>query len=245
MLVDTHCHIDMFDDPVAVAQTYDRAQVGCVMTTMLPSHFALSLPYLKPFRTIRPALGMHPLRSAEGQSEIQRFNDLVRSAEYIGEIGMDLGPEGRKTRETQSAILQSILPMIGAGKFVSVHSRNANEEVCFLLDEHGIDPVCFHYFTGGVKAAEQLVAKGHYFSVNHRMLRSNKHRRIVGVVPRDRVLVESDGPFLTKRPLAMIENACAELGEIWRTCRAETEDILARNFSRCRTAAPHREGRSP
>jgi TatD DNase family protein len=234
MRVDTHCHIDLFDDPVATARAYESAQMSCVMTTMLPSHYQAALPHLKPFRAIRPALGMHPLRVTEGKNEIMMFVGLACSAECIGEIGLDLSTEGRRTKELQSAILRRILPVIGNDKFVTVHSRNAHDEVSSLLDECHVGPVCFHYFVGGPHAAARLAAKGHYFSVNSRMLR-NKHRSTIDAVPRDRILVESDGPFLTKRPLAMIEHVYSELSKIWHTDEFETEELLALNFSRCRT----------
>jgi len=234
MRVDTHCHIDLFDDPISTARAYESAQTNCVMTTMLPSHYQAALPHLKPFRAILPALGMHPLRVSEGKNEIRMFVDLARSAECIGEIGLDFSVEGQRTKKLQSAILGSILPAIGNGKFVTVHSRNAHDELSGLLDDYHVGPVCFHYFIGGPQTAARLAAKGHFFSLNSRML-SNKHSRIIDAVPRDHILVESDGPFLTKRPLAMIEHVYNELSKIWHTDKFETEELLALNFCRCRT----------
>jgi len=234
MFIDTHCHIDLFDDPISTAQAYERSQTVCVMTTMLPSHYQMALPYLKPFRDVRPALGLHPLRVTEGYKEITLFADISRSVEFIGEIGLDLSTEGRKTKEEQLSVLRTILPAIRNGKFVTVHSRNAHQEVDNLLDEYHVGPVCFHYFIGGPNAAAELAAKGHYFSVNNRMMK-NRHRSILDTVPRDRILVESDGPFLTKQPLAMIENVYDELSGIWHTDKFETEELIALNFSRCRT----------
>jgi TatD DNase family protein len=234
MRVDTHCHIDLFDDPIATARTYESAQTECVMVTMLPNHYQAALPHLEPFRTVRPALGMHPLRASEGKKEISMFINLVYSTEYIGEIGLDFSSEGRRTQKLQSDILRRILPVIGNGKFVTVHSRNAHDEVSSILDEYNFAPVCFHYFIGGPHAAEKLAAKGHYFSINHRML-LNKHRSTIDAVPRDRILIESDGPFLTEHPLLMIDRIYNELSKIWHTDKFETEDILALNFSKCRT----------
>jgi len=234
MRVDTHCHMDLFDDPVATARAYESSQTSCVMTTMLPSHYQAALPHLKTFRAIRPALGMHPLRVKEGKNEISLFVELASSAKCIGEIGLDLSTEGRRTKELQLAILRKILPAIGNGKFVTVHSRNAHDEVSSLLDEFHVAPVCFHYFIGGPHAAARLAAKGHYFSINSQMLK-NKHRGTINAVPRDRILVESDGPFLTKQPLAMIEQVYHELSKIWQIDNFETEELLSLNFNRCRT----------
>lgn len=234
MRIDTHCHLDLFDDPVATALAYDRAQAGCVMATMLPSHYQAALPHLKPFKTIWPALGMHPLRAKECKNEISLFKELVSSAEYVGEIGLDLSTEGQKTKELQLDNLKKILPIILTGKFVTIHSRNAHEEVSNFLDEYGVGPVCFHYFIGGPHAAEKLASKGHYFSINHRML-LGKHRSIVEAIPRESILVESDGPFLTKSPLSMIDHVYDELSKTWRTGKPETEKLVGQNFNECRT----------
>lgn len=204
------------------------------MATMLPSHYQAALPHLKPYKTIWPALGMHPLRAKEGKNEIFMFKEFARSADYIGEVGLDLSAEGRKTMQLQTDNLKKILPAIGNGKFVTMHCRDAHDEVSSILDEFNVGPVCFHYFIGGPYVAEKLVLKGHYFSINHRML-LNKHRSIIEAVPRERILVESDGPFLTKNPLSMVDHVYDELNKVWNTDKFETEELLAINFSRCRT----------
>ncbi len=234
MFFDTHCHIDLFDDPIKIAQSYENANASCVMATMMPSHYQMALPYLQPFKAIMPALGMHPLRAHECKKEIKMFIDHARSSDYIGEIGLDFSAEGKKTKQEQITILKTILPYLRNGKFVTVHSRNAHEELACLLDDYHVGPVCFHYFIGGTQAAIELTAKGHYFSVNGNMLR-NKHRYLIDAVHRDNILVESDGPFLTKQPLTMIGHIYDELGNIWHTDKHVTEEIISLNFGRCRT----------
>lgn len=237
MLIDTHCHIDLFDDPISTAKAYERTQAICVMTTMLPSHYQMALPHLKLFRNIRPALGLHPLRVTEGYKEIMLFTDLSRSVQFIGEIGLDLSTEGKKNKDLQVDVLKRILPTLGCGKFVTVHSRNAHDELALLLDECHVRPVCFHYFIGGHLAAEELSRKGHYFSINHKMLAS-KHRAILDSVPKEQILVESDGPFLTKRPLAMVKKVYEELRNVWEINQNEIEELLTLNFKKCRTSPP-------
>lgn len=238
MLRDTHCHIDLFNDPISQALAYEKAGIRCIATTMLPSHYQLALLHLKPFRLVHPSLGMHPLRSGEAANEIEIFRKLVNRAEYIGEIGLDFSVEGKSTKKQQVDILKGILGYLGSGKFVTVHSRNAHEELAVLLEDNFVGPVCFHYFIGGALAAVELANRGHFFSINHRMLR-NRHRMILDSVPMERILVESDGPFLTNRPLEMINNIYDELSKIWNIPRDQVEDLLAVNFNNCRT---HRTG---
>ncbi|MGA3208768.1 MAG: TatD family hydrolase [Syntrophales bacterium] len=236
MLVDAHCHIDLFDNPISTAQAYESSRTFCVMATMLPSHYQISLPHLRPFRLVYPALGMHPLRVSDGRKEVDLFRNLASAAEFIGEIGLDLSSEGKRTEEQQFDVLKSILRYLGSGKFITVHSRNAHEELFQLLEDSRVGPVCFHYFIGGAKAAAEIAGKGHYFSINYRMLRS-KHRKLLDSVPKERILVESDGPFLTKQPLEMINYVYDELSEIWRMKRNQAEELVSLNFENCRTNA--------
>jgi len=236
MLIDTHCHIDFFDNPISTAQAYERTRTRCIMATMLPSHFRAAITHLSRFRSVRRALGIHPLRADEGSREVTMFRNLVNEVEYIGEIGLDLSKEGIATKKQQFDIVMCVLRYLNPGKFVTVHSRNAHEELARLLEDNQVGPVCFHYFIGGTRAAREIAEKGHYFSINHRMLRS-KHREILDAVPREKILVESDGPFLTKRPLAVIEYVYDKLSEIWKIDRDQVEKLVVSNFDKCRTAA--------
>jgi len=234
MMIDTHCHIDMFDDPIRIAKSYYRENTACVLTTMLPSHYHAALPHLQSFQGIYPALGMHPLRANEGQKEIGCFLNLAKTVAYIGEIGLDLSAEGLKTEKRQLTNLRQILPSVRHGKFVSVHSRDAHVELSLLLDEYSVGPVCFHYFTGNLDAASRIVGKGHFFSINHRML-TNKHLETINALPKTKILVETDGPFLTKRPLTMVRKMYDYLCESWGVSMNEVQAQLQANFEACRT----------
>jgi len=69
-------------------------------------------------------------------------------------------------------VIEQILSKIGSGKFITLHSRNAHNELSLLLDKYNVAPVCFHYFIGGPDAAVKLVDRGHYFSINSRCVAS-------------------------------------------------------------------------
>jgi len=234
VLIDTHCHIDYFDDPIATAKIYEASNLSCVMVSMLPSQYQMALPHLKPFSSIYPALGMHPLRVKEGRNEINQFLNIIKQVEFVGEIGLDHSSQGRGFKAVQEEVLNKILPSIGAGKFVSVHSRDAHKLLAKMLSNHSVGPVCFHYFIGGVDSALQLASAGHFFSVNLRMLKE-KHRVLLDHLPKEKILIESDGPFLTKRPVSTVGEAYTFLGEVWGLERDKVIELLASNFSKCRT----------
>ena len=235
-MIDTHCHIDFHNDPVGLARDMEESQTECVAVSMLPSHYRLGLPHLNSFTKVHASLGMHPLRVSEGKNEVDAFTALSRECEFIGEIGLDFSKEGKPTKEIQIEVLLRIVNSFRGGKFVSVHSRGAAREVLNIFNEYNTGPVCFHYFTGGHEVASEAVNCGHYFSFNRRMLKG-KHKALLDIIPRDRVLVESDAPFLSKAPISATKEAYLIIGEYWETSLSETERTISRNFQNCRTAS--------
>ena len=233
-MIDTHCHIDLHDNPVGMAKKIQASESGCVAVTMLPSHFRLGMRHLAPFRNIHPALGLHPLRVEEGRAELEDFVALSRSCDFIGEIGLDFSRQGAPTKELQLGVFLRIIDCVRSGKFVSVHSRGAGPKLLEIITEKEVGPVCFHYFTAGLVVAVMAVESGHYFSFNRRMLNS-KHKDLLGVIPKDRVLVESDGPFLTTSPITATKDAYIKIAEYWDVSLSEAEATIARNFANCRT----------
>lgn len=235
-MIDTQCHVDLHDDPVGLAQKMEKSQTECVAVTMLPSHYLLGLPYLNGFSQIHASLGMHPLRVNEGKNEVDAFNALSKDCDFIGEIGLDFSKEGKPTKEIQIEVLLRIVNSIKGGKFVSVHSRGAAKEALNIFDEHNTGPVCFHYFTDGHDVASAAVMGGHYFSFNRRML-NGKHKALLEIVPQDRVLVESDAPFLSKAPISATKETYSMIAEYWKTSLSGAEKTILRNFQNCRTAS--------
>ena len=233
-MIDTHCHIDLHDNPVGIAKKIQASESECVAVTMLPSHFRLGMRHLAPFGNIHSALGLHPLRVEEGRAEVEDFAALSRSCEFIGEIGLDFSREGAPTKGLQLDVFLRIIDCVKSGKFVSVHSRGAGAELLQIMTEKEVGPVCFHYFTAGLVVAVMAVESGHYFSFNRRML-NGKHKDLLGVIPRDRVLVESDGPFLTTSPVNATKDAYTKIAEYWDVSLSEAEVTIARNFANCRT----------
>lgn len=233
-MIDTHCHIDLHTDPIGIAKNIQGTGIQCVAVTMLPSHFQMGIRHLKRFINIHSALGLHPLRVTEGIEEIDDFVLLSRKCEFIGEIGLDYSREGVATKQLQLEVLSRIITCTKRGKFVSVHSRGAATDLLQILKDKKVGPVCFHYFTAGPDVASTVSKAGHYFSFNRRMLKS-KHRGLLGIIPKNRVLVESDSPFLTTSPITATRETYLKIAEYWDTPLTEAKAIIANNFANCRT----------
>lgn len=195
-MIDTHCHFDMMPQPEAYISQKEQAGDIVIGMTNLPSHFQLGQPYLKGFKHIRLALGLHPLLAAESKKEVPLFKRLVDQTSYIGEIGLDFSKEGIATKDEQVAVLRELLYAIrGKKKIVSVHSRKAEKELLDLLCEYDIKNVIFHWYSGSVDLIPTILAQGYYFSVNEAMCRSRNGQIIIAEIPKDRILTETDAPY--------------------------------------------------
>ena len=199
MIIDTHCHFDMMPNPEAYISAKEKVGDIVIGMTNLPSHFKMGFPHVKRYKHIRLALGLHPLLASENKNELPLFNCLIGQTSYIGEIGLDFSKEGLSTMEDQIYVLRKLLEKIkGKKKIISVHSRKAENELFDLLCEYNIQNVIFHWYTGPIDLIPSIISNGYYFSINEAMTISNKGRAIIKVIPRNRILTESDAPFNNK-----------------------------------------------
>jgi TatD DNase family protein len=197
MMIDTHVHIDHFPDPYQIALEAEKAGIKTIAVTVLPSHFEFAYPHIRPMRNVRLALGLHPLYAKKHKEEYPLFEKHIQDTSYIGEVGLDFSRDGIKTKAIQIESFRFVLSCIrNPSKFISVHSRKAEEEVLQLLDECRVSPVVFHWYSGEIELTNDIVSNGHYFSINPAMVKSSKGLDLLLRIPRDRVLTETDGPFL-------------------------------------------------
>ena len=216
MIIDTHCHFDMMPHPEAYISAKERAGDIVIGMTNLPSHFKIGQPYIKSYKHVRLALGLHPLLASESINDLALFNSLLNQTSYVGEIGLDFSKEGIATKNTQIIVLKSLLESLrGKQKIISVHSRKAERVLFDLLCEYNIQNVIFHWYSGPVDLIPSIISKGYYFSINESMTRSKNGRAILEQIPRNRILTETDAPYNTKidikKTLANIQVAEAEI----------------------------------
>jgi len=203
-MYDTHCHLDLYKDPLAVATATERSGVFTIAVTNLPSAYYAAEPHMRRFRYLKLAVGLHPLLTGHHTlEEKQLFKKAFSETDYIGEVGLDFSREGADTKEPQIASFRLVLDLLRRHhKVVTVHSRHAESTVLESITEFDVGPVIFHWYSGSLTVLDQIVEKGHYFSINSAMVSSKNGQRIINRVPRKHMLTETDGPFITidKRP---------------------------------------------
>jgi TatD DNase family protein len=180
--------------------------------------------------------------------ELPLFEGLLPETRYVGEVGLDGSPEWKPHWREQGRALEQVLrwTALAGGRVITIHSRRAATAVLDVLGRHpdaGI-PV-LHWFTGSKAELERAAEMGCWFSVGPALLLSRRGRELVGAMPRDRVLTETDGPFaaIQKRPLnpAEIEGALSGLASIWKVSEDEAGGMVLASFRRlvsCRVGGP-------
>ena len=215
-MIDTHCHFDIMSNPEAYI--YAKEVVGDIVIGMtnLPSHFCIGEPYIRSFKHVRLALGLHPLLAADKQNELQIFKNNIEKTSYIGEIGLDFSKSGISTKEIQISVLRKILSDLkGKKKIVSVHSRKAERELLDLLCEYDIKNVIFHWYSGPVGLIPSILSCGYYFSINESMTLSKNGQKIIENIPKPRILTETDAPY----------NSKTDIGNVLTYLRMTEQDI--------------------
>lgn len=234
-MIDTHCHLDLYPDPLSEAKRAERSGNIVVAVTNLPSYYELGLPHLRGISRVRLALGLHPLLADQHEKELELFVRLAKTADYIGEVGLDFSPEGYRNKARQIKSFRTVLSAISdRQRFVTLHSRRAELTVLNLLEEHGIKKAVFHWYTGSLRDLNAVLAAGHYISVNIAMVGSERGLKLISNIPQERILTETDGPYLTigRRQIRVAEvgPVLDILGQMWGVDRERAEEITISNF---------------
>jgi TatD DNase family protein len=128
--------------------------------------------------------------------QLRRFSTLLADVDYVGEVGLDGSRDGRPTLAAQRQVFEHVLGSAGiAERVLSVHSRGAEAETIAALADAGVT-AALHWYSGALKHVDRALDAGLYFSVNAAMLRSQKGSRLIRGLPRDRILTETDGPYV-------------------------------------------------
>lgn len=236
-MIDFHCHLDLYPDPVGVAAECDRRRMYVLSVTTTPSAWAGTSALALRSERIRTALGLHPQLASQRRGELAAFQDLLHTTRYVGEVGLDGSPECLPYWSDQVKVFEFVLQSCVAvgGRILSLHSRRAENDVLSRLEHYtGAGRAVLHWFSGSAQDLERAIGLGCWFSVGSAMLRTNGGRGLVEKMPRERILTESDGPFVSRRGRpAMpwdVQDAVQELGKLWRLSPAEVERLLLSNL---------------
>jgi TatD DNase family protein len=198
MLLDAHCHLDLYRDFGGVLASIEAERIATIAVTNAPSVYRKCVELTAHNRFVRVAAGLHPQLVAERAHELPLLLELIPETTYIGEVGLDFSEADAANRAAQRHVFEQILAACAAtgDRVLSVHSRRAAADVIAMIGDRFRGSVILHWFSGPASVLTKAIAAGLFFSINPAMFVSEQGRKLIARIPRDRILTESDGPFV-------------------------------------------------
>lgn len=210
MFVDSHCHLDRLkQSPEELAETLSFARKRgvehflCVAVSV--KEYDDMLATVKDFPDVSVSCGVHPLH----QDDACSYDELLEKAQRdevvaVGETGLDYfySPESKSVQLT--SFVDHIKVANETGKPLIIHTRDAREDTIALLKEHKAEHTIgvLHCFTESLEMAQAAIEMGFYVSISGIVTfnSADELREVVKAIPLDKLLIETDSPWLAPVP---------------------------------------------
>jgi len=211
-LVDTHCHLTFEplaeDVPGVIERSWAAGVTGWITVGTALEDGRKAIELASRHENMYAAVGIHPHEAKDGDAAA--LAELKRLAQQdkvvaVGETGLDFHYNFSKQPD-QKRVFAAHLDIARALNLpVIVHSRNALAETVEILDRDGggLKGVVFHCFSGSAGEAKQLLDRGYYLSFTGVVTFKNAQatRAAAQVVPLDRLMIETDAPYMSPEPV--------------------------------------------
>ena len=237
-LIDFHAHLDLHRDMAAAYRRCD--EIGCttLAVTTTPKAYSRNAEFAARTENVRAAVGLHPQLVASRGGEIELFEEIAHKTRFIGEIGLDAGRAYYASFKQQKEAFERALRVCAAlgRKIISIHSVRCAKQV---LDHIEMTQVCeknvvvLHWFSASLTEIKRAIELGCWFSVNEQMLKVNTGHNLIKLTPQDRILTETDSPFLEISGVPIqcgeVQGVLQRIAAAWEVDVSETRKRVAKN----------------
>ena len=257
VLIDSHCHLDFPDFGPEVEEVVARAHgagVGLMLTISTKvSEFDRVRAVAERFPHVYCTVGIHPHEAAsEPETDTATLVEMAKHPKVvgIGETGLDYFYEHSPREAQQRNFRAHIAAARETGLPLVVHTRDADEDTAHILVEEmgkGAYPGLLHCFSSGRQLAEKALEIGFYISLSGILTFKNavELRETAARVPLDRLLVETDAPYLAPVPKrgkrnepSFVVHTAEKLAEVKGVSAAALADATTANFLRLFSRVP-------
>ncbi|MDU9047407.1 MAG: TatD family hydrolase [Candidatus Electrothrix sp. Rat3] len=210
-LIDSHCHLDMETGQDAVddiIRSAEQCRVHTIITIgidLASSQRAVELATTYP--GVYASVGIHPHSAEEGDDAVyQQLKELATSKKVVayGEIGLDYAKQYAPVERQRVEFSRQLELAKELELPVIIHDREAHEDTVHIIKEQGASPTSgvMHCFSGDMAFARQVLDLGLYISIPGIVTFKNASdlQKVAQNIPLDRILLETDGPFLAPVP---------------------------------------------
>ncbi len=227
MLVDSHCHLDRIDlapfdgrleNAIAAANDKDVSHFLCVAINSENQKAVIDIA--EKFENIHASVGVHPLYT---KGESANVDSLVKTAAHpkvvaIGETGLDYFYDKESKALQLSLFRTHVQAAVEVSLPIIVHTRDAQKDTLDILREENSEKVggVLHCFTESMEMASKAIEMGFYISFSGIVTFNNADelREVAKQVPLNRILVETDSPYLTPKPYRGKPNSPMYVSEV-------------------------------
>lgn len=241
MYIDAHNHLDFFGDNIEKAiNEINKNKIITLANSMDVKSYILNKEYSKRSKYIIPTFGIHPNNAGNFNGDLKDLIPYIEESAIIGEIGLDfLWVEDRSLDKRQREVYYFILEeSIKRNKYISIHTKNAEEEIYNSLKKFNYNKVIIHWYSGPLDILEKFIDLGCYFTISVDIGYSKLTNEILDKIPMDKLLVETDGPTALEwingkygYP-SEIKNVVKKIAEIKNISEESLKDIIYNNFKR-------------
>lgn len=249
-MIDTHSHIDLKNYEGKIAEVIENARNNGILQIIIPSvnkaSFNPVISLIEEYDSLYGALGVHPedLEGFDGGvvDEIIKLSSHPKIV-AIGEIGLDYYWDKSNIEGQKKAFRMQIEAAKKVGKPVLVHDRDAHEDTFRILKDTNAAEVgvVMHCFSGSVDFARECVKEGFYIALGGVTTFKNakKAKEVAKIVPLDRLLLETDSPYMTPVPFRGKENEPAYVKYVAQEI-ADLRGITLEEIDKATTENAHR-----
>ena len=249
-LVDSHCHLDdkqFAEDREAVIERAQAAGVSRLMaigTGDGPPDLETAIRLADAYPAFYATVGVHPHDAAKATSAtLDRLRDLLSHPKVLalGEIGLDYHYDFSPRDTQRSVFIRQLELASAAGKPIVIHTREAWNDTTEIIRKHYTGGGIFHCFTGGPAEATEALDLGFHLSFGGVLTfpKAEPVREAARLAPLEKILIETDAPYLAPVPHrgkrnepAFVVETARKLAEIRMISLQEAADATTRNFER-------------
>ncbi|WP_097356720.1 TatD family hydrolase [Candidatus Enterovibrio escicola] len=212
MLVDSHCHLDKLDYDnlhlglAEVIMNSKKCGVDYLLSVGLTLHsFPAMINLIRPYKNVFASCGVHPLNIEEGFDfkKLREFSSDERVV-AIGETGLDYHYQQIHAKKQQEIFRQHVRLAVEVNKPLIIHTRMARKDTLCILSEENAEKVggVLHCFTENYEMAKAAIELGFYISISGIVTfnKASELKEVVRRLPLERLLVETDSPYLAPIP---------------------------------------------
>lgn len=256
MLIDTHAHLNFPDFEKDLDQVINQAiqngvaKIICVSSNIIDSRKAIEIARQYP-GIVYAAVGIHPQQtdpdnSASLEEQIQQLAGLASNKDVvvIGECGLDFSPappgEKDRSKEEQVFLFLKQIEIAKKNKLaLIVHTRESfSQTIDILKGSENLPKGVIHCYSGGKKGVTKVLELGYYFGLDGNLTYDLGLQNVCRQIPLDKIILETDSPFLSPEPYRGKRNEPANtkiiaefLGQLKNTSLAKIADTTTKNTS--------------